>query len=162
MSGREAGTRLQPQSIRTRWKSRRERLTKSSRDAVPSLANEEDLRKALEQAFDYRGDVSITRKDGSRIEGYIFDRSSGDQLARQLRALVAERRISQDKDLLRRDCGAGFYRPRYGCRQELGKLGAPLLGEESRRRERISRCSQRSWSRALSCQLSAFSKCTLS
>jgi hypothetical protein len=44
---------------------------------VPSLASEEDLRKALEQAFDYRGDVSITRKDGAIIEGYIFDRSSG-------------------------------------------------------------------------------------
>jgi hypothetical protein len=42
--------------------------------SVPSLANEDDLRKALEQAFDYRGDVSITRKDGSIIEGYIFDR----------------------------------------------------------------------------------------
>jgi hypothetical protein len=41
---------------------------------VPSLANEEDLRKALEQAFDYRGDVSITRKDGAKIEGYVFDR----------------------------------------------------------------------------------------
>jgi len=49
--------------------------------SVPSLANEEDLRKALEQAFDYRGDVSITRKDGTKIEGYIFDRSSGSSLA---------------------------------------------------------------------------------
>ena len=49
--------------------------------AVPSLANEEDLRQALEQAFDYRGDVSITRKDDSRVEGYIFDRNSGKTLA---------------------------------------------------------------------------------
>jgi hypothetical protein len=49
--------------------------------SVPSLANEEDVRKALEQAFDYRGDVSITRKDGSKIDGYIFDRSSGATLA---------------------------------------------------------------------------------
>jgi hypothetical protein len=45
--------------------------------SVPSLANEEELRNALEQAFDYRGDVSITRKDGTKVEGYIFDRSSG-------------------------------------------------------------------------------------
>jgi hypothetical protein len=49
--------------------------------SVPSLANEEELRAALEQAFDYRGDVSITRKDGTKIEGYIFDRSSGAGLA---------------------------------------------------------------------------------
>ena len=41
---------------------------------VPALASEEEVRRALEKAFDYRGDVTITRKDGSRIEGYIFDR----------------------------------------------------------------------------------------
>jgi hypothetical protein len=31
---------------------------------------------ALEKAFDYRGDVTITRQNGSEIEGYIFDRNS--------------------------------------------------------------------------------------
>jgi len=41
---------------------------------IPGLATEEELREALEKAFDYRGDVTITRKDGSRIEGYLFDR----------------------------------------------------------------------------------------
>jgi hypothetical protein len=30
----------------------------------------------LEKAFDYRGDVTITRKDGAKIEGYLFDRRS--------------------------------------------------------------------------------------
>ncbi|MFZ0734450.1 MAG: hypothetical protein WAM79_19170 [Candidatus Sulfotelmatobacter sp.] len=44
---------------------------------IPQVANEEDLRQALEKAFDYRGDVTITRKDGSTIEGYIFDRRTG-------------------------------------------------------------------------------------
>ncbi len=37
-------------------------------------ATEEELREGLEKAFDYRGDVTITRKDGSSVEGYIFDR----------------------------------------------------------------------------------------
>ncbi len=41
---------------------------------IPQLAGEEDLRQALEKAFDYRGDITITRKDGSKIEGYLFDR----------------------------------------------------------------------------------------
>lgn len=41
---------------------------------IPELASEEELRLALEKAFDYRGDVTITRKDGSKVEGYIFDR----------------------------------------------------------------------------------------
>lgn len=48
---------------------------------VPDLANEEELRRALEKAFDFRGDVTITRKDGSKVEGYIFDRRSGKTLA---------------------------------------------------------------------------------
>jgi hypothetical protein len=48
---------------------------------VPDLANEHELRAALEQAFDYRGDVTITRKDGTKIEGYIFDRVTGASLA---------------------------------------------------------------------------------
>jgi hypothetical protein len=41
---------------------------------VPAMATPEELHAALEQAFDYRGDVLITRKDGTKIEGYIFDR----------------------------------------------------------------------------------------
>jgi hypothetical protein len=48
---------------------------------VPAVAGEEELRQALEKAFDYRGDVTITRKDGSKVEGYIFDRRSGKTLA---------------------------------------------------------------------------------
>ena len=47
---------------------------------VPELANETELREALEKAFDYRGDVTLTKKDGSKIEGYIFDRVSGTSL----------------------------------------------------------------------------------
>lgn len=47
---------------------------------VPELAKEDDLREALEKAFDYRGDITITRKDGAKLEGYIFDRVTGDTL----------------------------------------------------------------------------------
>lgn len=48
---------------------------------VPTLASEAEIREALEKAFDYRGDITITRKDGSKIEGYLFDRRSGPTLA---------------------------------------------------------------------------------
>ena len=48
---------------------------------IPELASEEDVREALEKAFDYRGDVTITRKNGSKVEGYIFDRRNGNTLA---------------------------------------------------------------------------------
>jgi hypothetical protein len=48
---------------------------------VPELASEAEVREALEKAFDYRGDITITRKDGSKIEGYLFDRRSGSSLS---------------------------------------------------------------------------------
>ena len=48
---------------------------------VPELAGENDLREALEKAFDYRGDITITCKDGAKLEGYIFDRVTGDTLS---------------------------------------------------------------------------------
>jgi hypothetical protein len=44
---------------------------------IPALASEAEIREALEKAFDYRGDITITRKDGSQIVGYLFDRRSG-------------------------------------------------------------------------------------
>ncbi|PYU74617.1 MAG: hypothetical protein DMG49_04470 [Acidobacteria bacterium] len=47
---------------------------------VPKLATEEELRMALEKAFDYRGDVTLTLKDKSKIEGYLFDRTTGSSL----------------------------------------------------------------------------------
>jgi hypothetical protein len=47
---------------------------------IPQLASDDEIRSALEKAFDYRGDVTITRKDGSKIEGYLFDRRTGASL----------------------------------------------------------------------------------
>ncbi len=55
---------------------------------IPQLATEDEIRAALEKAFDYRGDVTITRKDGSKIEGYIFDRRSGNTLSSSLVRLL--------------------------------------------------------------------------
>ena len=48
---------------------------------IPELATEDEIREALEQAFVYRGDVTITRKNGESVEGYLFDRKAGRTLA---------------------------------------------------------------------------------
>ncbi len=56
---------------------------------VPALATEEETRQALEKAFDYRGDVTITRKDGAVLEGYVFDRKSGPTLAQSFVRVLA-------------------------------------------------------------------------
>jgi hypothetical protein len=57
---------------------------------VPELASEAELREALEKAFDYRGDVTITRKGGNRVEGYIFDRRNGATLADSVVRLIPQ------------------------------------------------------------------------
>ncbi len=48
---------------------------------VPALASDDDLKTALEKAFDYRGDVTLTLKSGEKIEAYIFNRQTGATLA---------------------------------------------------------------------------------
>ncbi len=47
---------------------------------IPDLVNPADLQNALEKAFDYRGDITITLRNGDKVEGYIFDRRLGDTL----------------------------------------------------------------------------------
>jgi len=60
---------------------------------IPELASEEELRVALEKAFDYRGDIKLTLKDGRVIEGYVFDRRTAATLAESLvRVIPAKER----------------------------------------------------------------------
>ena len=48
---------------------------------IPDLAGDDDLREALEKAFDYRGDVTLTLKNGEKVEAYIFNRTTGSTLS---------------------------------------------------------------------------------
>src|SRR5580692_603981 len=79
MTGKEAGhieqhpPHVNPDALEVAPGTERENLE----GWIPTVASDEDLRQALEKAFDYRGDITITRKDGSKIEGYLFDRRTG-------------------------------------------------------------------------------------
>ena len=61
---------------------------------IPQLATEADIRAVIEKAFDYRGDVTITRKNkdkdkgGSQITGYLFDRRIGPTLVNTVLRLM--------------------------------------------------------------------------
>src|SRR5882757_7939892 len=48
--------------------------------SIPAMASDAEIREALEKAFDYRGDITVTRKDGSAVEGYLYDRRTGNTL----------------------------------------------------------------------------------
>jgi hypothetical protein len=55
---------------------------------IPELATDAEVREALEKAFDYRGDVTVTRKDGTTIEGYLYDRRSESTLEASLIRII--------------------------------------------------------------------------
>ncbi len=48
---------------------------------IPALATDAEVREALEKAFDYRGDVTLTLRSGEQVEGYLYDRRTGKTLA---------------------------------------------------------------------------------
>lgn len=76
MSDPNAGAATNPDMLEVAPGTRHENLE----GWIPELASEEEIRVALEKAFDYRGDITITRKDGSKVEGYLFDRRAGKTL----------------------------------------------------------------------------------
>ena len=55
---------------------------------IPQLATDADIRAVIEKAFDYRGDVTITKKDNSQLTGYLFDRRIGKTLRDSVVRLV--------------------------------------------------------------------------
>lgn len=50
-------------------------------------ADERELADAVDQAFDYRGDVTLVLSDGRTVEGYLFDRR---REAGELRVMLAD------------------------------------------------------------------------
>ena len=124
-----------------RWKLERRRTrsctwirARKSAGARLGAVHEDELREGLEKAFDYRGDVTITRKDGSTVEGYIFDRRVGADADRFGCPAFPERRSDEDFDSLLRHRELELYRARYRRRQELGSVAEEVLGEEGRGR----------------------------
>jgi hypothetical protein len=55
---------------------------------VPTLASDEEIREALEKAFDYRGDVTLTLKTGAVVEGYLYDRRTEPTLEASLVRII--------------------------------------------------------------------------
>ena len=55
---------------------------------IPELATEAEIREALEKAFDYRGDVTVTLKNGTTVEGYLYDRRSEPTLEASLVRII--------------------------------------------------------------------------
>ena len=48
----------------------------SLRGWEPTLGGELTLAEVVEHAFDYRGDVTVDRMDGTRVVGYLYNRDA--------------------------------------------------------------------------------------
>ncbi|MGA2692566.1 MAG: hypothetical protein ABSF76_09385 [Opitutaceae bacterium] len=109
---------------------------------IPPLANDDELRSALEKAFDYRGDVTLTLKSGERIDAFIFNRLAGATLAdSQLQYYTPnapEKRKVSYAEIARlefsgKDCAAGKqwedWVRKYKERKAAGEKGIALSPE---------------------------------
>ena len=52
--------------------------------------NTDEIEHAVELAFDYRGDVTLTLADGRAVEGYLFDRQSDPEGRLVVRLVLSE------------------------------------------------------------------------
>ena len=86
------------------------------------IAVQDQLAEGIEQAFDYRGDVTVTLHSGESLEGYVFDRTLAATAAASTMRMVTGR--PQGHRELRRRRACFLHRPRYGGRTQLGSLGA--------------------------------------
>jgi hypothetical protein len=110
---------------------------------VPDLANDSDLRVALDKAFDYRGDVTISLKSGGEVEGYVFDRRSGATLSESLVRLIpkdADEKLSIRYDEIARlaftgrDTAAGksweTWVKKYNEKKAAGEMNIGIAAEK--------------------------------
>ena len=109
---------------------------------IPALTGDDDLRQALEKAFDYRGDVTLTLKSGERIAAFIFNRQTGATLAdsqvHYFTASAPEKRKVSYAEIARlefsgKDCAAGKqwedWVKKYHERKAAGEKGIALNPE---------------------------------
>jgi hypothetical protein len=95
------------------------------------------LSAALREAFDYRGDVTVTLRDGSVLEGYIYDRRRRPtQAIRILLRDSGERRLIEDHSVQRleftgRDTAAGKSFDQWIRRYAEQKLKGERAGIDS-------------------------------
>ena len=88
------------------------------------------LAEGIEQAFDYRGDVTITLGSGERLEGYLFDRERKSETIRVM-TKPGQKVTIRYADVAQ----LAIHRPRHGRRAQLGSLDQEIRRTESRRRD---------------------------
>ena len=63
----------------------------------PAMGTEAEKSRAIEMAFDYRGDVTVHTHGGEQVEGYVYDRRS-DGVNACVRLLCGTDRVTVKRD----------------------------------------------------------------
>ena len=102
---------------------------------VPELASEDDLREALEKAFDYRGDVTITTQIRRAHRSLYLQPPHGPHAGRLICSVLHAEQHRASCSCLRGHRAPGIQRQGSRRRQALGRLGESLQREQSGRRK---------------------------
>ncbi len=105
---------------------------------VPELAGEDEVREALEKAFDYRGDITVTRKDGSQVQGYLFDRRTGATLADSFVRIIPANEKTRLNIAYSEIAALAFTGRDNAAGKTLRCVGEEVLGEEGGGRKKYS------------------------
>ena len=110
---------------------------------VPELATDAEKHAAFEKAFDYRGDVTLTLRDGRVVNGYVFDRRTGAALEHSVvRIIPAGERVKESIPYSNiaaitfsgRDTAAGksfeAWVKKYHEKKAAGEVGIAIQPEE--------------------------------
>ena len=113
---------------------------------IPELATETDIRAVIEKAFDYRGDVTISRKDGSQITGYLVRPPNRFDSRQFRRSPDARRKQPTSRNPLSPKSQASPSPDATPPPVRATKPGSRNIGRSEPRARRIFRLSRRSWS----------------
>jgi len=113
---------------------------------IPPLATEAEINEAFEKAFDYRGDVTLTLKDGRTVAGYVFDRRTGKTLAESaVRIMPATQRTKLT--IPYSDIAALAFTGRDTVPARPSRRGSGSTGRRRLRERRILRFIRSRWSK---------------
>ena len=164
LSGRESGHEAHSRNHQSRLARSRRRFTASEKleGWVPELATPEELHAALEQAFDYRGDVSHHPQRRQQDRRLHLRPPPGNIARRQLRAHPAQRWQRRSWQSPTPILPPWLLPGAIWPPGKAGKTGSSSTGKRRPRAREIFRFSRRSWSKklsAISFQPSAYVSC---
>ena len=112
---------------------------------IPALASDAEIREALEKAFDYRGDITITRKDGTQVMGTSSIASVEHSLEDSFVRVIPSNDAKAKVNIAYAEIAALAFSGRDTAAGKTFEAWVKKYWEKKAAGERTSRSSRRSW-----------------